>query len=259
MCKFSLVAPNAIMRQIVEQEPGLIGDYLMCICTDVLEDPLLYKEIRKKHPDATIIMDNGVVETGAPLDEKVLVHAARICEANVVILPDYMNDYSMTSSATLRAAERWSMWFPPETGFMAVVQGTSLMEYVDCASWQASMTIPNPMYWGIPKMAQKNLGTRRELTRTCHFIQPSWPIHLLGFSNDIQDDMHCATLPGVVGIDSAVPVRIGSMGAVCHPGNIDQMHVPRDNFWELFSRGSLQIFDSRAISQSVRRMREAFA
>jgi hypothetical protein len=85
---------------------------------------------------------------------------------------------------------------------------------------------------GIPRVITKMLHTRMDATLHIwlEFTQRFNWWHLFGFSDDIIDDIACAKLPFIDGIDSAVPIRAGIEGKLL---SLDYFSIgPRGKFWE---------------------------
>ena len=72
-----------------------------------------------------------------------------------------------------------------------------------------------PFVISIPRALVNILGSRREPIEA---LQNNGfrdvPIHLLGFSCNYHDDIYCARLEGIIGIDSATPIRLGMEGKI---------------------------------------------
>lgn len=82
-----------------------------------------------------------------------------------------------------------------------------------------------------PRIATATLGSRMEVVMNIHRSYPTHFLHLLGFSDNVLDDICCARVPGVSGIDSAVPIRAGLKGIVMVIDRPQPIIGPRGNFW----------------------------
>jgi hypothetical protein len=186
----------------------------------------LYREIFKNWP-AQVIMDNSVIELGHPVSTETMMEACEIVPSSMIVLPDVIGDPAKTEGLSSRAAYEWSK--AGLHGFMAVPQGETMTGFINCASRLAEL--PGVRYWGIPRHATAKLGTRYELTRRVYDVR-HMSIHMLGFSDDVRDDLLCTKMwPGhqvVMGIDSAVPIRLGAKGL---PMTYHKDPGPRGNFW----------------------------
>ena len=215
--RFAPIAPIDILEKMVEADYA--GSFHLLLAHDVLEkkedyNRVCYKIYSKNPKDYFVIMDNSLIELGEPLKPEQLLEACRITNANVLVLPDKLSKGKKTAIMSVEAAfEICSTCFPPvgpPVAFLGVVQGKSEEECIECARVLARIPVS---YFSVPRITVKNLGTRKNL------IIRLWqefkkPMHLLGFSDDLNDDINCCRLPGVIGIDSAVPVRLGLDGRI---------------------------------------------
>jgi hypothetical protein len=106
--------------------------------------------------------------------------------------------------------------------------------------------LPMVDFIGIPRVITKMLGSRlptlMAMQQSPAFIgrhgRSFSGFHLLGFSDDILDDVCCARVPWIQGIDSNVPVRAGKKGIKVSLDDLDPRNGwsartgPRGNFWE---------------------------
>jgi hypothetical protein len=176
---------------------------------------------------AVVIMDNSVVELGGkPEMMDVCIEAAAIVHADVVVLPDVYIDGRATVAATFDAHDKWlakirstkTSWgyFNPE--FMVVPQGRDWAEWVWCAEQFAkgARSLGKVGWIGIPRnLIDSGIAptkSRLQALRIIEMLFPTKRIHLLGFTNDMVDDLLVARQARVTGIDSAVPVRAASKG-----------------------------------------------
>ncbi|MEB3067282.1 hypothetical protein, partial [Parvimonas micra] len=60
----------------------------------------------------------------------------------------------------------------------------------------------------VPRKRVEAAGSRGDDIAKVLGTTEEFNIHLLGFSENLVDDIKCSRIPGVVGIDSAVPLRI---------------------------------------------------
>jgi hypothetical protein len=181
-------------------------------------------------------MDNSIVELGHPVDARTMRRALEIVPSQVVVLPDVIREFDQTLELSFGAAEQYREFVDfTKTMYMAVPQGTSLDELKKSA-WELKF-IEGVGCWGVPRHITSLLGSRQEFTKwiwddmEMHLAyRRHGPfIHLLGFSDDMEDDLTCCNLPGVMGIDSAVPIRMGQHKQMIT--RTQKTHVPRDNWW----------------------------
>lgn len=227
MAKFAPVCPAHIAKGLAGFYA--LGDYHLLLAHDILQKPDLYHEVF--HPQGgmvgsatlgyheTVILDNSVIELGTAVDIEVIVQAATVVKANVIVLPDVLLDAKATVEACRRAADDWEPilrkelgeWHNHDWSYMFVPQGLSREEFAWCAEQFADDGRIG--WWGIPRnYSIKGLGSRRDAVEICSALNGSKKIHLLGFGDDIVDDVLSARHPKVNGIDSAVPLRAASAG-----------------------------------------------
>lgn len=212
MAKFAPVAPAHIVHDL---DPRCRGDYHLILAHDVVKHPKEYAEVYDQW-GMTVIMDNSVVELGGAVDLEMVADAVGHSNANIIVLPDVYKHGPATTDSILSAHPRWASTFKAHletrknAGFMVVPQGPGLEDFVKCA--ETLTDLPHVTMWGIPRNLVEVVGSREQATQICHMLAPERPIHLLGFSDNLIDDMLCAHLPRVTGIDSAVPLRAASLG-----------------------------------------------
>ncbi len=236
--RFAPVVPSKLAYMMKRQEEDfhfpVLGDYHLLLAHDVAEDER-YTEVYCRDDDF-IIMDNSMVELGMPVGPEIMSHALRNVLCDCFVLPDVRYEMQATVEMSKQAAQDWKscrkMVKSDSTPFMAVPQGKDLAEYVECAKELAK--IDGVGYFGIPRSVYNVLGTRVKLVKELQKIPFPFAteqfIHLLGFTNSLLDDIEAAQLEGIMGIDSAVPVRVGQKGQLIHPRMSDP--GPRGDFWD---------------------------
>ena len=215
----SRFAPVVSLRgaQLLEQE-GLYGDYHLLLAHQILADPdgweRLFAEIRaKRHID--VIVDNSIIELGEPLTDSALLQAVHIVRADYLVLPDCIDDLPETMYRSFGAAGRIHTeknLLPDFCEFLAVIQGQTFRECLLCA--EVFTRLPRLGAVAVPRGLPRLFRSRYELTKEVYRISKK-PIHLLGFSGYLEDDLATAKLgfeAGIMGIDSAVPIREGLAG-----------------------------------------------
>lgn len=227
MAKFAPVVPHPVASYYAEV--GMLGDYHLLLAHDVVANPTEYHRIYA-NKGYDIIMDNSVIELGHPVDLEFMRTAVGLTHSVAFALPDELLDKDATIKATLAALNDWESLITKETGAMAVPQGADWDEWVSCVETFAHVDEIN--WIGIPRNVVNFLSMSR--SRAVEVVQSMCPdkkIHLLGFSNDMQDDIAAAKCKGVVGIDSAVPSRMGMRDGV--PINADSYkHAKRGDWWD---------------------------
>lgn len=231
MNKFAPVCPVRMYQELKENHPEQFGKYFLLLAHDVVANPKEYADVFADLEDGTIIMDNSVIELGTSVDVSVLKDACEIVKADVLAIPDVLEDGMGTYEASWDFVNKWAnvhdLSKDPE--LMFIPQGDDLDDYVECVMQAADNDIP--MDWiGIARNTTKRIiDSRTLLVGFFAVFSPSSKLHLLGFSEDTTDDIKCASMPFVEGIDSAVPVRtakrIQTVGDITDPG-------PRGNWWD---------------------------
>lgn len=236
MAKFAPVCPVNILPYL---EPANCGDYHLLLAHDVADKAQEYKTFFGKHRNMTIIMDNSVIELGNAVDLKVIKKACDAVDVTTIVLPDVLLDGKATVESCTKALETWPQEFKAylgafsgentsrRRGFMYVPQGKTLKEFASSA--QALADHPDVNFWGVPRNIVALHGSRASAIEIVHALNPHRRIHLLGFSDDICDDVICSKDRRVEGIDSAVPLRAGSVGI---PMSFDLDIGPRGNWWD---------------------------
>jgi len=227
MAKFAPVVPIQVADEY--QQEGMLGDYHLLLAHDVVANPSEYHRIYGNQ-GYHIIMDNSVIELGHPVDLEFMRTAVGLTQADVFALPDKLLDQQGTINSTMTALNEWHTLITDQTKAMAVPQGATWDEWVECV--EAFAAYDEIAWIGIPRNVRNRLNTSRKYAvSTVKALCPNKKIHLLGFSNDLRDDVEAASLADVEGIDSAVPSRMGMRD--CLPINIDSYaHSARDAWWD---------------------------
>lgn len=205
MTNFAPVAPLGILKQLAEVDA--LGNYQLLIAPIVLEREDEYAEFFLTKPDQFILLDNGVIEQGYAESAFRLYRAKGIVGADVIVLPDTIDDAKMTAKQVRFSLGEYRK-LDPVTELMGVVQGTNDAEVM----WCATQLVEAGVDWlGVPRGLTPNLGTRVRLVKALGAAFGK-PMHVLGFSENIVDDIMAATAhPLVRGMDAATPVWLGFM------------------------------------------------
>lgn len=217
MPQFAPVVSLKIARLLEEQ--GLYGDYHLLLAHQILDDPQgwsdLFEGIRDRNHDrkeTKVIVDNSIIELGEPLSDTELIAAATAVKADYLILPDCIDSLIETIVRTTGAHARLvvSGRLPIGCRPLGVIQGATYRECLTCAEMFRSLRLGAV---AVPRGLPKLFRSRYELTKEVYRIL-KLPIHILGFSGYLEDDLATAHLEryGVMGIDSAVPIREGMVG-----------------------------------------------
>lgn len=229
--RYSPIGPLPILEQL--QGQGVLGNYLLLLAHEVLKDPRGYIDLTDELENTIenpkfIIMDNGVIERGAPVGAGELLEAAHLVEADCVVTPDVIGDAAATKKLIMDQGHLVSRDFL----LMRIPQGSCLTDLFACVDWLNDRLPANggPSYWGIPRWIANSMGTRTVILNYINTKCPKAKIHLLGMSRKLRDDQKCLKLPNVIGIDSANPIVMGLMGMRMRQG--DWTHMDRGNYWE---------------------------
>jgi hypothetical protein len=229
--QFAPVVPLSIANAL---DTVFLGDYHLLLAHDVLKNPDSYKwQYASK---AVKIMDNSLIELGYAMKIQDVVKAANIVGAQFVVLPDKLKDAAWTEEATKLAKFDFDKLDTNETAGispMPVLQGVN---YVECKYLLETWASEGYKAVAIPRVLVEVFGSRKDTIHkaiSCGFKY----IHLLGFSEDLQDDVDCTRIPGVMGIDSAVPIRLGlQKKAISLKNYVDP--GPRGDYWDNPMQGS---------------------
>ena len=230
--KFAPVCPIHMYSELKEMGPEYFGNYFLLLAHDVVKHPKEYNEVFcSDGEERMIITDNSVIELGTSVDSEILKEACNIVEAEVLAIPDVLEDGEATVKT---AAEFICKWDPAgmaqEPELMFIPQGSDLDDYVGCVMNACDLDLP--MDWiGIARNTTGRIvKSRQQLIGFFTTLQPLSKLHLLGFSVDTVDDMLCARSPLVQGIDSAVPLRTAHPYVEGCPNILDP--GPRGTWWE---------------------------
>lgn len=200
--QFAPVANLPIYKHL--ERAGELGSYHLLIATEVAKDldgwAQFWKGPAHRYTPFTI-MDNGLIEAGAAADHGLVKAACEATNATCVVLPDVLGDYTATTNAAVEAYDDFRKIGLP---LMGVIQGKTLEEVAAITQLYIDMDVD---YLSIPRVMVEHFGTRRWIVERARWFGK--PIHLLGWSEDVEDDLMCAGMGGVMGIDSAVPIWRG--------------------------------------------------
>ena len=227
--RYSPIAPLPLLEQLHDRQ--LLGSYLLLLAHDVLEHPRGYIDLVDSivDEDRFIIMDNGVIERGNALTAIEVIEAANLVDASCIMTPDVVGNFVATQKLVIEQASALrNSGFP----LMKVPQGQTLPELIQCADWLRDyLETPNsdPDYWGVPRWITNELGTRASMVHYIGMRAEKPKIHLLGMSENLDDDLFCARMENTMGIDSANPLVMSYTGIVLP----DYKHVKRGCYWDL--------------------------
>lgn len=255
MARLAPVVPISIARTLqVGGSKDHLGGYHLLLAHDILDKPEDYKEVygkvRAKYPDSFLILDNSIVELGKAMGIKDLIAASKVLEPDCVVVPDVMGDGAATRENAVKFHRQYITTLYEEYGengpevpaLMGVLQGDNVDDAMETLA--VFYALPMIEYIGIPRILVKMHGSRMPtlcaIQRSPAFVKTRRSFgsfqgyHLLGFSDDILDDVACARMPWVQGIDSAVPIRAGLRGIKVDLSNSEWSELvgPRGDFWQ---------------------------
>lgn len=224
MTYYSPVAPVDVL--ITAKERDFLDPYLLILAHDVVDQPDKYEKLLDGFK-GTLILDNSLVELGKPVDGKLMVQAAHYTKPTYVVLPDKLYDAKETIRLSVEALHGWTKQLPAGTGVMAAAQGQTHEECAECFQAIAQCT-NRPIIAGIPRVIANKHGTRAPTIQLIGGMR--YNMHLLGMSDQFEDDITCARMFGVLGIDSASPLRAGWENKR-YRGDTSKLR-PRDQFFK---------------------------
>lgn len=231
MTKFCIVAPPNILKGL--QAHGMLGIHHLLLAHDIIHITKkdIYAEIFKDRdwdPSELVILDNSVIETGNSVDLEMMADAIQIVQPTCVALPDVLLESQATIDSCLLALEKWPIKLGDDTKYIYIPQGKTILEFIHSASDSVLVSDPRITHWGCPRNLVKSLSShsRALAIKMLYELNPGRKIHMMGFSDRMQDDLACASFPEVDSIDSAVPLRINM------PIDVNMVPQPRGNWWD---------------------------
>lgn len=264
--RFAPVAPIQILNALLDKEA--FGNYHLFLAHHVSEKAGAFRQLMVKaanskglrYTNQTIIMDNSIVELGGAVDDKMIRFACEVVLSApgektryiVPVLPDVMGIGKDTLKLSSEAYRRWEGDMPGD--FMLVTQGNSYEDFTQLLHHffvEHLADYPRIGWVGIPRKLLPVFGTRQIALQYIRMVAPHVKIHLLGFSDNIVDDILTARFGGVTGIDSAVPCRYDG---TLYPTTAGGAIGPRQENW--MEEGLLKPWHLRNI-QNVRKWVES--
>lgn len=238
MARFLPVAPHDVTQKLFfdHRHSSSISRDIFMLAHDVVQHPKEWANLSKAWIWNTSysILDNSVIELQAAVDTEMVANALEISRARVVVLPDVLERGAESLKATLDAYDDWvsrfgNYWDPGkgQAELMFVPQGETLEDWIRCLELGLrSMEYNLPLWIGIPRNTPGRIvHSRTALIEVVKSLYPTAKIHLLGFSDNMVDDLISARHRGTTTIDSAVPLRMKPFELSGDPG-------PRGDWWE---------------------------
>jgi hypothetical protein len=194
MARFAPVCSPTIMWELVSQK--LEGNYHVVSAQAVLELPDSWGALFCDDDGDFVMVSPST--GGRPLEPALVAEAAKTVAATAVLLPSYDGNMQLTVSMALEAAPHFE-----GRALVGVIQGRTEAEYLDCANTLRQAA--GVSAFAIPASAVQRAGSRVFLARALE-----GPVHLLGMSTSLADDIASAKFAG--GLSSDVPLRLGNEG-----------------------------------------------
>lgn len=222
MARFAPVAPIQVLEGLAHHSREAFGDYHLLLAHHTVEHPKRFQQLfarvsqllEKANADPiTVIMDNSIVELGGAVDDSMIREAVELVRNPKIrvipVLPDVMGNGVQTREMSRDAYIRWVESDMPGDGFSVVCQGVDFQDYQESLVMFGNQAIfPLIRMLTIPRILTKLEGSRVRAAIRMRDYMETHEIHLLGFSDNISDDIDSAAVLPTAGIDSAVPLRI---------------------------------------------------
>ena len=213
--KFAPIVP-------ISYDPAKYTTHHMILAHELMEDEKLFAYYKALGSEHTIILDNGVVERGTPVeisDLLALLVEFDKCGADLVIVaPDVIgSDYKTERLTTEFVAEltvQYDIQKRSDRHLMVVPQGGSQVQWLICARTLSSF-LGEGDYIGIPRVAEdwpagrQHLFLGLELFDIIKFKVNTW---LLGIQHKISEVSWARRYHSIVGVDSSLPYGAGVQG-----------------------------------------------
>jgi hypothetical protein len=211
--RVAFICPVPLLRKY-----GEVSDYHLVLAHLVLKDPAYADFYRSKSDNGEhILLDNGMMELGAPLPVDDLLRAADIVHATEVVAPDYLSDGIHTWNGLLalyQGVKRWRFTSRrPEVMF--IPQGSDILGWLMC--FDAAVRVITRI--GIPKSIEFQFGLSRP--RLVRYLAARGAlnkkvVHLFGVHRNPAEVRRYSGIP-VYGIDMKLPILAGQLGIEFDP------------------------------------------
>lgn len=221
MVNFAPVCPIHIYEGLAQYSPQAIGSYFLLLAHDVIANAEAYRKFFVEEAAKNfggekpfIIMDNSVIELGEACNARTLLEACLIVEATAVAMPDALENGSLTIMRTQKFLNEWKGFVGiDDIELMFIPQGLDQIDFIKCVE-TAQLRFEEEIAWvGVPRnLTGRVFPTRMLAVGYLAAMFPEADLHMLGFSDDIGDDIATCNTVGhlLTGIDSAVPLRLGT-------------------------------------------------
>lgn len=258
--KFAPVCPIHIYEALEKKGSEYIGDYFLLLAHDVLKNPKAYEKFFRNR-NATIIMDNSVIELGTACTASNLFEAASIVgpgNDTCVAIPDVLQDGVKTLERAKTFLDEWH-GIPGSHKYqrMFIPQGSSMTDFSICIE-QALYTFADEFEWvGVARNLTDRVFPTRKIAvgYISRIVGDHVRLHLLGFSDNVADDIDtCQHLaPYIEGIDSAVPLRLGTKGIRVGVSDTFPDTGPRGDWWDTVQVNTSLLENTLSFRQRIAR------
>jgi len=225
MAKFLPVAPANYLESIYEK-CSMEARHAFLLAHEVVTDELGYGRLKNVYWDRLnhlLLLDNSAIELGAAVDSKLVKAAQKITGANVVVLPDVLEKSQETLESSWDVYANWIQIFKnrkPQSWdndyvaeLLFIPQGETFQSWVWCFESFLDRCdergLPYPSWVGIPRNTTGRIILTRKYLIDVVKARCMSKIHLMGFSDNMVDDMVSARYDArVQSIDSNVPFRM---------------------------------------------------
>lgn len=181
--------------------------YHLCLAHVALRDPV-YRDFYKKEAEAGsyVILDNGAAE-GELVDIREIENLAMYLGASELVLPDFLGNYRGTLGEARDALNYVKERRVFKGKIMAVPQGETLREWIECASGMLTWPIDTV---GIPKYLTTTFGVYARLEAfswlLLSLVTLDKRVHFLGCGGDPREINVTGRLCGSIirGVDSSL-------------------------------------------------------
>lgn len=188
----------------------------------IMEDIPAYGSLFQATTVENIIVDNGAGILGKPCDPIIMSNSIDIVkEAFTGHIVSVIPDVYENSAATYQSVREFvsnPKHLDTRVQYMLVPQGLDENTFLWCL--EKCIVVDEVDHWvgwiGIPRNVANNHGSRERAVKLVKALCPDKKIHLLGFSDNVADDVLCARMPEVESIDSSVPIRAAPRRVYMH-------------------------------------------
>jgi len=205
--KVAIIAPKK------HPELAEMGDFLFVLAQDILREPQYAKRIRDRPRKLYAMMDNGAFELGDPLEAEAIIEAAKMADADEIVLPDYPLKPRQTYLAVKEFFSVTSKKFINQRKLCVVPHGTSMQSYIKNLKDLVEDFPVDVIGWSIIDLYKYNYRARPFYIRTVanmheeyFFGSDKLEHHLLGLDESLELLMY-HDLP-IRSVDTSLPISL---------------------------------------------------